>query len=90
MQSGGGAGKGSILAHSLVKFSQDLLVIDMDKNRHNLFMAGSGVQICEPESVLTNFGSNLTILVANPSHLSEVKEYAGNQITVKTPNMFMN
>jgi hypothetical protein len=53
-------------------------------------MAGSRVQIYEPESALDNFGSNLTILVANPNHLNEVKEYTANQITVKTPNMFMN
>jgi hypothetical protein len=72
----GAAGKGIVLAYSLSQAGvTDLVAIDSDPNRHNLFMETSGVQILDMKVLKTRLNRDFLILVANPNHYSYVSMY---------------
>ena len=72
----GAAGKGIVLAYSLSHAGvTDLVAIDSDPNRHNLFMENSGVQILGMQVLKSRLNRDFLILVANPNHYSYVSEY---------------
>ena len=67
----GGAGKGIVLSYSLKNAGvKDLIAIDFDINRHDLYMECSGVRIVSKEEFDTNFTRNYLIVVANPNHFT--------------------
>ena len=76
----GAAGKGIVLAFSLKKAGvRDLVAIDSDPSRRNLFMEASGIKIVESEKLKEELESKPLILVANPNHFSYVSGLFYNQ-----------
>ena len=70
----GAAGKGIVLAHSLKKRGiNEIFALDSDSSRHGLFMECSGVYVIENKDEVELLKSNVLVLVANPNHLSFVK-----------------
>jgi hypothetical protein len=81
----GAAGKGIVLAHALIRFNNDLFLIDADPSRWGRFLEASGLKVFPPIEALKNFPSGTLILVCNPNHLEQVKEYVQDKLQVKLP-----
>lgn len=82
----GSAGKGIVLAHSLRAIKEEINAIDSDKNRWNLYLEGSGVQVRSPIQGLANKSHDSLILVCNPNHLSQVKDFVNGKFEVILPS----
>lgn len=82
----GAAGKGAVLAHALTTVGLNCQVIDADKNRWTLYLEGSGVQVQSPKDGMRLARKDSLILVCNPNHLYEVRNYVGESLKVILPS----
>jgi hypothetical protein len=80
----GAAGKGIVLAHAVVKKIEKILAIDADSNRWGHFLEASGVEVLAP-GALHSLDKETLILVCNPNHFIQVKQFIGNGFEVTTP-----
>jgi hypothetical protein len=80
----GAAGKGIVLSHACIKLQNQFLAIDADSNRWGHFLEASGVRVFSP-SVVANLEKETLILICNPNHFQEVKEFIGDKLEVKIP-----
>jgi hypothetical protein len=86
----GAAGKGIILAHAISKVRIDFDVTDADSNRWGYFLEGSGIEVSRPTDVRECVDQKSLILVANPNHLSQVREYLGSAGNIALPSYLLN
>jgi SAM-dependent methyltransferase len=82
----GSAGKGIVLTHSLSAIKEEIYAIDSDKNRWNLYLEGSGVKVQSPIQGLASESHDSLILVCNPNHLSQVKDFVDGRFEVILPS----
>jgi hypothetical protein len=74
----GSAGKGAVLSFTLsTQSSKEVTAVDVDPQKQNLFMEGSGVQIFAPSSIGTKKPAQTLVIVANPLHFREVSNFLG-------------
>lgn len=81
----GAAGKGIVLAHAAVKQHEKILAIDADPNRWGYFLEASGVEVLAP-GVLGSLDKETLILVCNPNHFYQVKQFVGDSFEVTIPS----
>jgi hypothetical protein len=86
----GAAGKGIVLAHALSTVRNDFEVTDADSNRWGYYLEGSGKEVRRPVDIRDGVDQSSLILVANPNHLSQVKEYLGSATKVDLPSCLLN
>jgi hypothetical protein len=85
----GAAGKGIVLAHAAVKKHEKVLAIDADSNRWGYFLEASGVEVLSPSAV-GGLDKETLILVCNPNHFHQVKQFIGDSFEVKIPSKILN
>ena len=81
----GAAGKGTVLVHAMKKARGLIHVIDVDQNKENKYMEGSGCRIISHNIAMKELDPDSLILVSNPNHLQEVTDYVLNRFEVKLP-----
>ncbi len=81
----GAAGKGAVLAHALLAVRGEFLAIDADVHRWGYFLEASGSKILSPIEAMANLDPETLILVCNPNHVEEIKNYVGNKFEVRLP-----
>jgi len=82
----GGAGKGAILGHALqTSLTGVVAAVDAHPNRWGRFLESSGIPLISPESALHEFDQSTTVLVCNPNHLEDVRNYVGEGFNVFLP-----
>ena len=86
----GAAGKGIVLAHAISKVRFDFKVTDTDSNRWSYYLEGSGKEVSRSVDIRDCVDQNSLILVANPNHLSQVREYLGLAAKVDLPSYLLN
>jgi hypothetical protein len=74
----GAAGKGIVLSSALSDSGLSILAIDADKNRQGLYLESSGSYVISPEEARNGLDKNTLILVSNPNHLVEIKNFMKN------------
>jgi SAM-dependent methyltransferase len=74
----GAAGKGIVLSSALSDLGLSILAIDADKNRQGLYLESSGSYVISPEEARDGLDKNTLILVSNPNHLVEIKNFMKN------------
>ena len=85
----GASGKGIVLAHALKKSTDvELIAIDAHHRRWNKYLEVSGVEVYSPERALRELDSNFLILVCNPNHFEEVKEFVQGAFEIRAPSDF--
>jgi hypothetical protein len=80
----GGAGKGAVLAQALSAEHNLICVVDVDRNKHGVFMEGSGVEIKSPELLEKRLNKGTLVLVSNPSHLGDVRQHLSGEFQVES------
>ena len=83
-------GKGTVLAYEISKLGKKLIAFDSDKNRHNLYLEASGVQVFKPSLIPNLLKANDVILVANPNHLPEIRASAPQGPQIFSVSEFSN
>ena len=79
----GAAGKGAAIAHALVEAGiEQLIAIDADPDKSGMFMEGSGVEVFSPASSLDYMKQGTQMIVANPNHLTDVRDYVAGRFLV--------
>jgi hypothetical protein len=86
----GAAGKGIVLAHAISKVRRDFDVTDADSNRWGYYLEGSGKRVAHPAEIRENVGQKSLILVANPNHLTQVREYLGSVSNIALPSYLLS
>ena len=86
----GAAGKGIVLAHAISKVRIDFEVTDADSNRWGYFLEGSGKEVRRPVDIRDAIDQKSLILVANPNHLNQVREYLGSASEAALPSYLLN
>jgi len=81
----GAAGKGTVLAHAMSSVRELDIAVDVDKNKENKYMEGSGCLIISHVTALQELDPDTLILVANPNHLKQIKEFVQNKYKVELP-----
>jgi hypothetical protein len=81
----GAAGKGIVLAHAIMKAKDKFLAIDADSYRWGYFLEASGVEVLSP-SAAASLDKETLILVCNPNHIEQVKQFIGNKFEVTIPS----
>ncbi len=81
----GAAGKGIVLSHAISGINRQISAIDSDENRWELFMESSGTPIFSPEKALFSAERDALILVCNPNHLTEIKDFIDSRFQVLLP-----
>lgn len=81
----GAAGKGAMIADALAgSGASPLVAVDRDPRKHGLFMEGSGAEVLSPEEAREALPDQATILVANPRHVRDVREFVAGRFTVSS------
>ena len=73
------------MTHALKKVQDNLFAIDADPQRWGRFLEASGLKVFPPVEALKIFPSETMILVCNPNHLGQIKEYVQGRFQVKIP-----
>lgn len=81
----GAAGKGIVLAYSLSQVRNQLIAVDADINRWGRYLEASGTPVISPKSAMEQVQPGTLILVCNPNHINEVKDYVQDKFEVKLP-----
>lgn len=81
----GAAGKGIVLAHASMSYHHKIVAIDADSHRWGYFLEASGVEVLPPHAAARMDEESL-ILVCNPNHLEQVKQFIGDRMEVKLPS----
>lgn len=77
----GASGKGAMIAHALVKNSSrnsDLVAVDNDPNRAELYLESSGVQVKPLEFLTSSIEKKRRVIVANPNHIDFLNQHLDN------------
>jgi SAM-dependent methyltransferase len=85
----GAAGKGIVLSSALSDSGLSILAIDADKNRQGLYLESSGSYVISPEEARDGLDKNTLILVSNPNHLVEIKNFMKNDERVHLPSDYL-
>ena len=81
----GASGKGIVLAHTLNQFLPDLIAVDADQHRWGLHLEASGVKVLSPRQATDELSSETLILVCNPNHMEQVKDFIRGRKEVTLP-----
>ena len=81
----GAAGKGAVLAHSLLGLHGEFLAIDADLHRWGYFLEASGLKVLSPVEAMKTLDPETLVLVCNPNHFEEIKRYAENKFEIRLP-----
>ena len=74
----GAAGKGAVLSFTLSRETDKaIFAIDVDSQKHGLFMEGSGVRVYSPSSLSTLGSEKKLVVVSNPLHFNDVSQLLG-------------
>lgn len=83
----GAAGKGIVLSYALASSGAEVLgAIDADQNRHGRYMEASGIQVLSPTDAQQRVPPETLVLVCNPNHLPEVRDWVGNRWDICLPS----
>jgi hypothetical protein len=85
----GAAGKGTVLAHATMKVKGKSLAIDADPHRWGYFVEASGVEVLSPSAAFS-LDKETLILVCNPNHLEQVKQFIGDKFEVVIPRQILS
>ena len=81
----GSAGKGIVLAHAIQGVHENLIAIDADSHRWGLYLEASGVKVKQPPLAIEQAEKGTLILVCNPNHVEQVKNFVKGKFEVKLP-----
>ena len=78
----GGASKGLIYAMLRARAGRPVQgVIDINPHKQGKYLAGTGIKVQSPESLLPELAKDTNILIMNPNYTSEIKDMSGNAFT---------
>jgi hypothetical protein len=84
----GAAGKGIVLSALLHEKGINVIVIDADVNRHSKFLEVSGFKCVSPIDGLRMVSKKDQILVVNPNHINEIRNFTSNKNELLAVNDF--